>query len=286
MRVSGLAAAAALAGIVAGGTATAEEWTVAGTDGVSATVCAEEQDDTCLALGCTAAGAPLTLSLSYNGADPSAPLGVSVRVDGGLAGAADLQTTDAPGQWSVPVTADHGRLLSQLAAGTRATLDLRRSDTELTLPLSGAGPAIAEALAVCARPEGFAVANPEALERAAIEAACRRAGDTPVFGQGFVRRADLNDDGIGDIHLNLGQGYCEEMRTLNCGTAGCAQAFWSGTSEGTFLPAWSGYFLGYTTLPDGDLVIDLHGSECDDIGAAPCRKVYRWISGRLVSISG
>ena len=113
---------------------------------------------------------------------------------------------------------------------------------------------------------------------AAAEDICKP--QTSTFRPGFLKRQDVNGDGVPDFILNLGSVRCGDDRQSAeaCGAEGCATQIFA-SSNGTFVEVFDMevHELEFRNV-DGRpaILIDDHGPKCGEAGEDPCGPILYW----------
>lgn len=108
------------------------------------------------------------------------------------------------------------------------------------------------------------------------EKACDKA---PKFKAKFIAERDVNGDGVKDYILDYGEFECEGSSTYFCGTGGCLTQVFASLPNGSYVKALDENvrdlkFRQVRGRPA--MVLDLHGSACGKVGAAPCPRTLLW----------
>lgn len=102
--------------------------------------------------------------------------------------------------------------------------------------------------------------------------------DKATLKDGFLTRKDVNGDGIVDYVLDYGSFQCGDNSTYLCGSAGClTQVFAS--ADGGFVKVLDENVqqVSFKKVKGRSaMLLGLHGSACDKVGAAPCGAVLYW----------
>jgi hypothetical protein len=112
-----------------------------------------------------------------------------------------------------------------------------------------------------------------------IDEAIKSCNEKVKFEKGFMTRRDINSDGIEDFILDYSHLLCGEMSGYYCGSAGCLTQVFVSLSAGKFAKVLDENVRGikFTTLHGRPaMLLGLHGSACDRIGAAPCNVTLYW----------
>lgn len=115
--------------------------------------------------------------------------------------------------------------------------------------------------------------------QAAIEENKKACGEGVTLKPGFVAEKDVNADGVKDYVLDYGEFECEGMASFFCGTGGCLTQVFASLPGGGYVRALDQnvrviHFRKVRGRPA--IVLDLHGSACGKVGAAPCPRTLVW----------
>lgn len=115
--------------------------------------------------------------------------------------------------------------------------------------------------------------------QAAIEASKKDCGEPVRLLAKFVTSRDVNGDGKPDYVLDYEHFQCGEDVTFFCGSAGCLTQVFASLPDGSYVKAWDENarairFVAVKGKPG--MIVDLHGSACGKVGAAPCKKSFVW----------
>jgi hypothetical protein len=103
--------------------------------------------------------------------------------------------------------------------------------------------------------------------------ACAAADGVFDMGWGGVRRIDLDGNLKRDWALDEAAFVCSSIRSLYCGTGGCASHFWiDGVVTSMINRGWDAVTIG----PMRVLIADVHGTVCGGIGPTPCATASMW----------
>jgi hypothetical protein len=174
-------------------------------------------------------------------------------------------------------------LFRRIAAG--GAMELASPRGAISLPLEGAGDAVAAWSAACGAPieeakapvpadfppagrPGAALPPELQLQRDSTTAECREDGGTPGASPDFIRSVDFNGDGRPDYVVDHGKFDCARVAKRSCGSAGC--------SIDVFLSGKAGY-RDRVSLSGYETVIDAGGERPTLIINGRERAVrYRW----------
>ncbi|WP_426956773.1 hypothetical protein [Muricoccus radiodurans] len=118
--------------------------------------------------------------------------------------------------------------------------------------------------------------------RTAFSEACRRAGGTATFGDGFLRRANITPDGRPDYVLDARAISCPTDSLLYCGSGGCDVIVIASVGR-TYRRIHDTTARGVALRPRarGDLLLlTLHDSSCPPARPA-CQAALAWNGRRL-----
>jgi hypothetical protein len=137
---------------------------------------------------------------------------------------------------------------------------------------------------VCSLAQQQLLSDPEIYEKDHFRKQC----GTADFGPGFVKRFDINNDGIIDLVANHAELTCNGVKAPACDGDGCPYNFYLQAKEG-------GYFMIATArIYDYDFVkyfgnmvfmLKMHPRFCERTDKEPCVMRVRVRGGRFVTIS-
>jgi hypothetical protein len=115
--------------------------------------------------------------------------------------------------------------------------------------------------------------------QAAIEESKKDCGETVALKAKFVTSRDVNGDGKPDYILDYDKFECGGAATFYCGSGGCLTQVFASLPDGSYVKAWDENvrairFARVKGKPA--MILDLHGSACGKVGAAPCPKTFLW----------
>lgn len=128
------------------------------------------------------------------------------------------------------------------------------------------------------------ISDPEVLEKSHFMKACQ----TAQFGPGFVKRFDINNDGITDAVVDHAELTCDGLRGPKCSADGCPNNFYIQVKEGGYIMIATAQIYGYDFVKYfGNMVFmfKMHPRFCDRVNAEPCEMRVRVRGGRFVTIS-
>lgn len=128
------------------------------------------------------------------------------------------------------------------------------------------------------------VNDPEVYEKTHYQQTCKAAS----FGPGFIKRLDINNDGIVDAVSDHSELSCDGVRGPACNADGCPHNFYVQVKEGGYIMIATAQIYGYDFIQRfGNMVfvLKMHPRFCDRSDAAPCEMTVRVRGGRFVTIS-
>lgn len=127
------------------------------------------------------------------------------------------------------------------------------------------------------------VSDPEIFEKQHFQSTCK----TAEFGPDFVKRFDINNDGIVDAVVNHGELTCDGVRGPACTEDGCPHNFYLQAKEGGYIMIATAQIYGYDFIKRfGNMVfvLQMHPRFCDRTDATPCEMTVRVRGGRFVTL--
>lgn len=128
------------------------------------------------------------------------------------------------------------------------------------------------AVAFAQQPQRFT--DPEIYEKDFFRKECK----TVDFGAGFIKRFDINNDGVLDLVSNQSELTCDGVKGPRCTAEGCPYNFYVQVKEGGYImvataPIYSYNFVQYF----GNMVFELtmHPRYCGRTDSAPCEMRVR-----------
>ncbi|MEA2872780.1 MAG: hypothetical protein QOH67_2756 [Hyphomicrobiales bacterium] len=115
--------------------------------------------------------------------------------------------------------------------------------------------------------------------QAAIKENEQTCDKSPKFQPKFITERDINGDGVRDYILDYGEFECDGSATYFCGTGGCLTQVFASLPNGGYVKALDENVRDIKFRQIGKrsvIVLDLHGSACGKVGAAPCPRVLAW----------
>ncbi|WP_425374208.1 hypothetical protein [Neorhizobium lilium] len=128
------------------------------------------------------------------------------------------------------------------------------------------------------------VSDPEVYEKAHFQESCK----TVEFGPNFIKRFDINNDGITDVVSDSSELTCDGVRGPACNADGCPHNFYVQVKEGGYIMIATAQIYDYDFVQRfGNMVfvLKMHPRFCDRLDANPCEMMVRVRGGRFVTIS-
>jgi hypothetical protein len=128
------------------------------------------------------------------------------------------------------------------------------------------------------------IADPEIYEKQHFQGQCT----TAEFGDGFVLRQDINNDGLVDAVVNEGELTCDGRKGPQCNGDGCTYNFYLQVAEGGYLMIATAQIYGYDFIKRfGNMVLamKMHPRFCDRTDTQPCVVTARVRGTKFVTIS-
>ena len=128
------------------------------------------------------------------------------------------------------------------------------------------------------------ISDPEVYEKNHFQTSCKIA----EFGNDFVKRFDINNDGIADAVVNHGDLTCDGVRGPACNGDGCPNNFYLQVKEGGYIMIATAQIYGYDFIKRfGNMVfvLKMHARFCERKDAVPCAMTVRVRGGRFLTIS-
>jgi hypothetical protein len=139
-------------------------------------------------------------------------------------------------------------------------------------------------LPVAASAQQELLSDPEIYEKDHFRKQCQ----TAEFGDGFMTRLDINNDGIVDAFSNHGELTCDGEKGADCNEDGCPYNFYLQAKEGGYFMIATARIYGYDFIKRfGNMVfvMKMHPRFCERTDAKPCEMTVRVRGGRFVTIS-
>lgn len=105
----------------------------------------------------------------------------------------------------------------------------------------------------------------------------------PKLSPGFIIEGDVNGDGVKDYVLDYGAFRCGRQLFF-CGTAGCLTQVFASLSDGGHVKVLDENVrnIKFRLLKGRPaMILDLHGTACGKVGAAPCSATLFWNGERF-----
>lgn len=128
------------------------------------------------------------------------------------------------------------------------------------------------------------VSDPEIYEKDHFRKECKVA----EFGEGFVTRLDINNDGLVDAVTNRGELTCDGEKARSCNDDGCPYNFYVQVKEGGYLMIATATVYSYDFVQRfGNMVFEfkMHPRFCDRTDSEPCVMTVRVRGTKFVTIS-
>ncbi|CAN7568794.1 hypothetical protein [Neorhizobium sp. LjRoot104] len=130
----------------------------------------------------------------------------------------------------------------------------------------------APTLASAQQPQRFS--DPEIYEKDYFRKECKTAG----FGPAFMKRFDINNDGMIDLVSNQSEITCDGVKGPRCTSEGCPYNFYVQIKEGGYVMVATAQLYKYDFVQYfGNMVFELtmHPRFCGRKDAAPCEMRVR-----------
>lgn len=111
--------------------------------------------------------------------------------------------------------------------------------------------------------------DPEIYEKDYFRKDCKVAD----FGAGFIKRFDINNDGMPDVVTNQSELTCDGVKGPRCTAEGCPYNFYVQIKEGGYIMVATAVIYNYDFVQYfGNMVFELtmHPRYCGRTDAAPC----------------
>jgi hypothetical protein len=109
------------------------------------------------------------------------------------------------------------------------------------------------------------------------------------YGADFIRRIDINNDGIADAVTNSSEIMCDGVRGPDCTAEGCPFNFYLQVKEGGYFMIATAQMYSYDFIKRfGNMVfvLKMHPRYCErDEGAEPCEMTVRVRGTKFLTIS-
>jgi hypothetical protein len=128
------------------------------------------------------------------------------------------------------------------------------------------------------------ISDPEIYEKSHFQQSCKMA----QFGPDFVKRFDINNDGIPDAVVNHAELTCDGVRGPKCNGDGCPYNFYVQAKEGGYIMIATAQIYGYDFIKRfGNMVfvLKMHARFCERTDPVACEMTVRVRGGRFLTIS-
>ena len=128
------------------------------------------------------------------------------------------------------------------------------------------------------------LSDPEIYEKDHFRKQCKVA----EFGEDFITRLDINNDGLMDVVSNHGSLTCDSVKGQACTDDGCPYNFYVQVKEGGYLMIATAQLYGYDFIKRfGNMVFvfKMHPRYCDRTDSEPCLMTVRVRGTKFVTIS-
>lgn len=128
------------------------------------------------------------------------------------------------------------------------------------------------------------ISDPEIYEKKHFQEQCTEAS----FGNGFLTRRDINNDGLMDVVINEGELTCDGQKGPQCNEDGCTYNFYLQVAEGGYFMIATAQIYGYDFIKRfGNMVLAMKMNPrfCDRTGGDPCLVTTRVRGTKFVTIS-
>lgn len=126
--------------------------------------------------------------------------------------------------------------------------------------------------------------DPESYEKKHFQERC----NIPQYDADFIRRIDINNDGIIDAVVNEGAVVCDGDRGPDCTEEGCPYNFYLQVKEGGYFMIATAQMYGYDFVQRfGNMVfvLKMHPRYCDRTDSKPCEITVRVKGTKFLTIS-
>ncbi|MGF9693906.1 hypothetical protein AAIH46_13905 [Rhizobium sp. 0TCS1.26] len=128
------------------------------------------------------------------------------------------------------------------------------------------------------------LSDPEIYEKDHFRKQCQKV----EFGDGFITRLDINNDGIIDAIANHDEMTCDGKKAAACNDEGCPYNFYLQVKEGGYFMIATAQIFGYDFIKRfGNMVFvfKMAPRYCDRTDDTPCEMTVRVRGARMVTIS-
>jgi hypothetical protein len=126
--------------------------------------------------------------------------------------------------------------------------------------------------------------DPEIYEKNHFRKECK----TAVFGDDFITRLDINNDGLTDVVANHGALTCDTEKGPSCTDDGCPHNFYVQVKEGGYIMIATAQIYSYDFIKRfGNMVfvLKMHPRYCERTDSKPCEMTVRVRGTKFVTIS-
>ena len=128
------------------------------------------------------------------------------------------------------------------------------------------------------------VSDPEIYEKDHARSQC----EAVDFGANFIKRIDINNDGLVDLVSNRAELTCDGEMGRSCDDEGCLNNFYVQVKEGGYLLIATARVYGYDFVQRfGNMVfvMKMHPRYCERTDDVPCEMTVRVRGTKFVTIS-
>ncbi|OJT97422.1 MAG: hypothetical protein BGN83_20505 [Rhizobium sp. 63-7] len=128
------------------------------------------------------------------------------------------------------------------------------------------------------------IGDPETYEKSHFQKQCQ----TAEFGDGYISRIDINNDGITDAVVNEGELICDGKKGPDCNDDGCPYNFYLQVKEGGYFMIATAQIYSYDFIKRfGNMVfvMKMHPRFCERTDSEPCLMTVRVRGAKMVTIS-
>ena len=128
------------------------------------------------------------------------------------------------------------------------------------------------------------ISDPEIYEKDHFRSQCK----TVEFGDDFIRRLDINNDGIIDAIANHGSLVCDGEKGPACNGDGCPHNFYLQVKEGGYFMIATAQLYSYEFIKRfGNMVFvfKMHPRYCERADSEPCQMTVRVRGTKFLTIS-
>lgn len=143
---------------------------------------------------------------------------------------------------------------------------------------------IAGLMPYAAQAQQSLISDPEIYEKDYFRKQCPGV----VFGDDFIKRLDINNDGIIDAIANHGAITCNGQKGVGCNDEGCPYNLYLQVKEGGYFMIATAQIYGYDFIKRfGNMVFvfQMHPRYCDRTEKPDCQMTVRVRGAKLVTIS-